>query len=86
MIEMSPAALAVSRLQAILTSFLLRRTKDSLLDGKRLIELPEKTISLVKLEFSDEESEIYKMVVSCVLLQSEGWRVLADRGQVTGEV
>lgn len=36
--------------------------KNSMLDGKRLIELPDKTISLIKLEFSEEEREIYKMV------------------------
>jgi SNF2 family DNA or RNA helicase len=56
------ATLAVSRLQAVITSFLLRRMKNSMLDGKRLIELPEKTVSLVKLEFSEDEREIYKMV------------------------
>lgn len=58
-----PASLAVSRLQAVITTFLLRRMKNSLLDGKRLIELPDKTISLVKLEFSAEEREIYTMVI-----------------------
>jgi hypothetical protein len=36
--------------------------KNSMLDGKRLIELPDKTILLIKLEFSEEEREIYKMV------------------------
>jgi SNF2 family DNA or RNA helicase len=56
------ATLAVSRLQAVITSFLLRRMKNSMLDGKRLIELPDKTVSLVKLEFSEEEREIYRMV------------------------
>jgi SNF2 family DNA or RNA helicase len=56
------AALAVSRLQAVITTFLLRRMKDSLLDGKRLIELPGKTVSLIRLEFSAEEREIYTMV------------------------
>ncbi|KAF9003233.1 SNF2 family N-terminal domain-containing protein [Cyathus striatus] len=54
--------LAAKRLQAILKLFLLRRKKDSTLDGKRLIELPDKTIDLVKLEFSPEEREIYNMV------------------------
>jgi hypothetical protein len=33
-----------------------------MLDGKRLIELPDKEVSLVKLEFSQEERDIYKMV------------------------
>lgn len=33
-----------------------------MLDGKRLIELPEKTVDLLKLEFSEEERAIYQMV------------------------
>lgn len=61
-LEKKNPTLAVSRLQAVITSFLLRRMKNSMLDGKRLIELPDKTISLIKLEFSEEEREIYKMV------------------------
>ena len=51
----SLAALAVVRLQAIFGSFLLRHMKNSLLDGESLIELPKKTVDLVKLEFSQEE-------------------------------
>ena len=56
------AGLAVTRLQTIMNTFLLRRKKDSMLDGKKLIELPEKEVKLVKLEFSKEEREIYQMV------------------------
>jgi SNF2 family DNA or RNA helicase len=41
---------------------MIRRMKTTLLDGKRLIELPEKIVTLVKLEFSAEERDIYKMV------------------------
>jgi len=43
-------------------TFLLPRKKDSMLDGKQLIELPEKEVRLIKLEFSEEEREIYQMV------------------------
>ena len=57
-----PANLATTRLQAIFATILLRRKKDSLLDGKRLIELPQKTVDLMKLEFSEEERVIYQMV------------------------
>lgn len=32
-----------------------------MLDGKRLIELPDKTVELVKLEFSEEERAVYQM-------------------------
>ncbi|KAF8647982.1 hypothetical protein AX16_006412, partial [Volvariella volvacea WC 439] len=61
-LEKKKPDLAVFRLQAVITTFVLRRMKDSMLDGKRLIELPPKTIDLVKLEFSDEEREVYDMV------------------------
>ena len=56
------ATLAVTRLQAIITTFLLRRMKDSKLDGKRLIELPEKNVGMIQLDFSPEERDIYRMV------------------------
>ncbi|TFY75227.1 hypothetical protein EWM64_g8785 [Hericium alpestre] len=54
--------LASSRLQAIFAAVLLRRKKDSMLDGKRLVELPPKSVELVRLEFTAEEREIYSMV------------------------
>lgn len=41
---------------------MLRRKKDTMLDGKRLIELPAKIVDLCKLEFSQEEREVYQMV------------------------
>jgi len=44
--------------------------KNSMLDGKRLIELPDKTILLVRLEFSEEEREVYKMVAHSNLVFS----------------
>ncbi|RDB16047.1 putative ATP-dependent helicase C23E6.02 [Hypsizygus marmoreus] len=61
-LEKRNPTLAVSRLQTVITTFLLRRMKDSMLDGKRLIELPDKTVSLIKLEFSEEEREVYQMM------------------------
>ncbi|GAA5965007.1 hypothetical protein JCM8115_005679 [Rhodotorula mucilaginosa] len=48
--------------QAILRSCMLRRKKDSKLDGKELITLPPKTITMHELEFSPEEREIYEMI------------------------
>jgi hypothetical protein len=36
--------------------------KNSLLDGKHLIEFPKKMVDPVKLELSQEEREIYAMV------------------------
>lgn len=56
------AKVATNKLQAILATCLLRRKKDSMLDGKRLIELPTKDVFLTKLDFSPDERDIYKMV------------------------
>ncbi|KAG6335342.1 hypothetical protein ID866_3753 [Astraeus odoratus] len=61
-IEKRNPSLATTRLQAIFKLILLRRKKDSLLDGKRLIELPAKTVALEKLAFSPEEREVYQMI------------------------
>ncbi|KAF9003231.1 SNF2 family N-terminal domain-containing protein [Cyathus striatus] len=61
-LEKKNPGLAVSRLQTVLNSFQLRRKKDTEMDGKRLIELPEKNIDLIKLEFSTEERDIYSMI------------------------
>ncbi|KDQ30133.1 hypothetical protein PLEOSDRAFT_1101144 [Pleurotus ostreatus PC15] len=61
-LEKKNPATAVVHLQAILASCMIRRTKSSEPDGKRLIALPPKEVELVKLECSQEEREIYKMV------------------------
>lgn len=50
--------LAGRKTQAILRTCLLRRKKDSKLDGKDLITLPPKTTELRVLEFTEEEREI----------------------------
>lgn len=41
---------------------MLRRTKDQTIDGKPLIQLPDKTVTIVECEFDDEEKEFYEMV------------------------
>ncbi|KAF8064022.1 SNF2 family DNA-dependent ATPase [Lyophyllum atratum] len=53
------APLAGSRAQAILKPILLRRTKDSKLEGEPILQLPPKSIELVKLQFSEEERDLY---------------------------
>ncbi|GJN91484.1 hypothetical protein Rhopal_004507-T1 [Rhodotorula paludigena] len=54
--------IAGRKAQAILRSCMLRRKKDSKLDGKELISLPPKKIALHELTFSEEEREIYTFV------------------------
>ncbi|KAI0313327.1 SNF2 family N-terminal domain-containing protein [Amylostereum chailletii] len=61
-IERKQPALAASRLQSIYRTVQLRRKKDSLLDGKALIDLPKMEIRVTRLEFSEEERTIYTMV------------------------
>ncbi|CAG8659204.1 26364_t:CDS:10, partial [Racocetra persica] len=50
---------AIQKAQTILRGILLRRTKDSKLDGRPLLQLPTKTISFVKQDFSRDEREFY---------------------------
>lgn len=56
--------IAGKKAQAILKVCLLRRKKDTKLDGQPLITLPEKHVVIQELEFSPEEREIYSFVQS----------------------
>ncbi|KAL6651979.1 hypothetical protein ACP70R_010904 [Stipagrostis hirtigluma subsp. patula] len=47
------------KLQAILRIVLLRRTKETLIDGEPIIKLPPKTIQLNKIDFTKEERVFY---------------------------
>lgn len=53
------SARGYAKLQLILRSIMLRRTKDTLLDGQPIISLPPKDIQLTKVEFSPEERSYY---------------------------
>ncbi|KAL4563176.1 hypothetical protein LXL04_027212 [Taraxacum kok-saghyz] len=48
------------KLQFILKTIMLRRTKSTLVKGKPIISLPPKTITLKKVEFIDEERRFYR--------------------------
>ncbi|TFK37535.1 SNF2 family DNA-dependent ATPase [Crucibulum laeve] len=58
-VQFEDAPLAGSRAQAILKPILLRRTKDSTLEGQPILQLPPKEIELVTLKFSPEERDLY---------------------------
>ncbi|KAJ7058180.1 SNF2 family DNA-dependent ATPase [Mycena amicta] len=58
-VQLEDAPLAGNRAQVILKPLMLRRTKQSTLEGEPILKLPPKEIELVKLRFSDEEREIY---------------------------
>ncbi|KAK9267856.1 hypothetical protein L1049_010293 [Liquidambar formosana] len=47
------------KLQAVLKTIMLRRTKGTLLDGEPIINLPPKSVELKKVDFSKEERDFY---------------------------
>jgi SNF2-related domain len=55
-----------SRAQAILQPILLRRTKDSTIEGKPILELPPKEIELVQLKFSEDERDVSACLKFCL--------------------
>ncbi|KAJ7583553.1 SNF2 family DNA-dependent ATPase [Mycena floridula] len=50
---------AGKRAQAILAPIILRRTKNSTIEGQPILQLPPKEVEIVTLEFSEEEREVY---------------------------
>ncbi|BFI42047.1 protein Mpsnf1.22 [Marchantia polymorpha subsp. ruderalis] len=46
-------------LQSLLSAVMLRRTKDTLIDGKPIVNLPERIVTLKQTEFSEEERAFY---------------------------
>ncbi|KAJ6846832.1 helicase-like transcription factor CHR28 isoform X2 [Iris pallida] len=67
------------RLRAVLKMIMLRRTKGTLLDGKPIINLPPKTVSLKKVKFSNEERNFYMKLEA---ESQEQFKVYADAGTV----
>ncbi|KAG5969926.1 hypothetical protein E4U58_000917 [Claviceps cyperi] len=57
-----PKSQAMDRLRALLKAVMLRRKKDSLLDGKPILELPSKTEHVVYAELSTDERDFYKQL------------------------
>ena len=51
---------AMRKLQALLKAILLRRTKKSQIDGKSILDLPERTTEQSHAIFSDDELAFYK--------------------------
>ncbi|KAL9423363.1 hypothetical protein AB3S75_035454 [Citrus x aurantiifolia] len=67
------------KLQAVLRAIMLRRTKGTFIDGQPIINLPPKTISLTKVDFSKEEWAFYKKLESDSLKK---FKAFADAGTV----
>lgn len=57
------AQFAMTRLHIYLAPIMLRRTKETVIDGKPILNLPPKTIEVVKTDFYDEdEREFYRSI------------------------
>ncbi|XP_068639756.1 helicase-like transcription factor CHR28 isoform X2 [Aristolochia californica] len=67
------------KLQAVLKTIMLRRTKGTLLDGQPIINLPPKTVLLKKVDFSEEEREFYSRLEADSRAQ---FKEYADAGTV----
>ncbi|PVU99823.1 hypothetical protein BB559_000382 [Furculomyces boomerangus] len=55
---------AFKKLYEVLENLMLRRTKDDMLDGKRIIILPERNVKFEFLNLSETEKEFYQMLHS----------------------
>ncbi|KAL2158389.1 hypothetical protein VTH06DRAFT_4437 [Thermothelomyces fergusii] len=51
---------AMRKLQAVLKAMMLRRMKDSMIDGKPILTLPPRTESSERVEFSEDERQFYQ--------------------------
>lgn len=60
---------AMRQLQALLKAILLRRTKKSQIDGKPILNLPERTTEASQAEFSQDEAELYSALENRSQLQ-----------------
>lgn len=54
-----PAGLAAQRVQAVLRGCHMRRLKNDIIAGQKLVDLPKKYTRMVELEFGPEERSIY---------------------------
>ncbi|KAJ0264532.1 SNF2-related [Hirschfeldia incana] len=74
------------KLQVVLKAIMLRRTKGTLLDGKPIINLPPKKISLNKVDFSVEERSFYKKLEAESRSQFKAYAAAGTLGQNYGNI
>ncbi|KAK2737084.1 hypothetical protein FQN55_001296 [Onygenales sp. PD_40] len=60
---------AMQQLQVLLKAILLRRTKTSKIDGKRILQLPPRTTEKVHVLFSEDEQALYNALETKTQLQ-----------------
>lgn len=70
----------MKRLQALLKGLMLRRQKDTIIDGKPLCQIPPKVVNKTNVNFSDSEWEVYKAIESKSQIQMNRY---LDSGSVS---
>lgn len=73
---------AMRRVQILLKSMMLRRQKDSVVDGEIVCKLPPKHTSIDAVEFSDEELAIYKALETKSQIQLNKY---LEKGTLSGQ-
>ena len=68
-------------LQVVLSACMLRRTKNDTLNGKRLLELPDRLVENVHCEFDAEERAFYNSVQDRVQTSLENLQRQGDMGK-----
>ncbi|KAL3677114.1 hypothetical protein R1sor_027062 [Riccia sorocarpa] len=67
-------------LQVLLSTVMLRRTKDTLIDGEPIVKLPPRIVAMEEVEFDEEEREFYS---DLEYNSREKYEDYADAGTVT---
>ncbi|KAI0768279.1 SNF2 family N-terminal domain-containing protein [Trametes elegans] len=62
---------ALKRLQVVLQKIMLRRTKTTVLNGKPILQLPDRLVNIVDCEFDETERAFYMSVEGIVMNQLE---------------
>ena len=57
----------------MLRKVMLRRTKDSELHGKKILQLPPKTTDMIELDFTEEERAIYAAIETAARVKVNKW-------------
>ena len=60
---------SMKQLQSIIRAIMLRRTKTSKIDGKPILQLPNRTIGVVNVKFNKDEHEFYSALEARAQLQ-----------------
>lgn len=60
---------AMKKLQGIIRAIMLRRTKTSKIDGKPILQLPERNVGVANVAFNKDEHEFYTALEKCAQLQ-----------------